>query len=212
LLVEENIGQSLVQGNNERASRFVNSIVDALDSTAPRKEFRIPKVWEGKVWYSDEIKEVAASRDRAYRKAIAENTECSWVQYKAERNAVVKIIREKKKEYYEAMIDNNRDDPTNMWKVLKELVKGEPTGVKEINNIDFEILDKRIECSLLLADKFNMYYIHSIQSIVESIENTNKNANRRSIYIIEDKGHLEDFELINVMELEKIIMQLPRKK
>lgn len=211
LRVEENIGQNLVQGTNERASRFVNSIVDALDITAPRKEFRIPKVWEGKVWFSDEIREAATSRDKAYRKAITENTEYSWVQYKTERNAVVKIIREKKKEYYEAMIDNNRDDPTNMWKVLKELVKGKPTGAKEINNIDFEILDKRIECSL--ADKFNMYYIQSIQNIVESIEGTNKDVNRRrSIYVIEDKAYFEDFKLINTIDLEVIIMQLPRKK
>lgn len=45
-----------------------------------------------------------------------------------------------------------------MWKVLKELVRGEPTGTKEINNIDFEILDKKIECSS--ADKLNMYYTY----------------------------------------------------
>lgn len=81
------------------------------------------------------------------------------------------------------MIDNNRDDSTNMWKVLKELVKEEPIGAKEINSIDFEILDKTIECSL--ADKFNMYYIQSIQNIVESIEGTNRDVNRRrSIYVI----------------------------
>lgn len=211
LLVERNIGQSLVQGTNERACRFVNSIVDALDITAPRKEFRIPKVWEGKVWFSEEISEAATSRDKAFKRAIIENTECSWVQYKIERNAVVKIIREKKKEYYENMIDNNRDDPTNMWKVLKELVKGEPIGAKEINNIDFEILDKTIECSL--ADKFNMYYIQSIQNIVESIEGTNRDVNRRrSIYVIEDEGYFKDFKLINTKDLEEIIVQLPRKK
>lgn len=163
------------------------------------------------MWFSDEIREAATSRDKAFKRAITEKTECSWVQYKTERNAVVKLIREKKKEYYETMIDNNRDDPTNMWKVLKELVKGEPTGAKEINNIDFEILDKTIECSL--ADKFNIYYIQSIQNIVESMEDTNRVVNgRRSIYVNEDKGYFEDFKLINTKDLEEIIMQLPRKK
>lgn len=49
LLVEKNIGRSLVQGINKQPWRFVNSTVDALDKTAPRKEFQIPKVWEGKV-------------------------------------------------------------------------------------------------------------------------------------------------------------------
>lgn len=211
LLVEGNIGQSLIQETNEQAYRFVNSIVDALDITAPKKEFRVPKVWEGKVWFSDVIREAAASRDKAYRRAIIENTECSWIQYKAERNVVVKLIREKKKEYYEAMIDNNRYDPTNMWKVLKELVKGKPIGAKDINNIDFEILNKTIDCSL--ADKFNMYYIKSIQNIVESIEGTNRDVTRRrSIYVIEDKGYFEEFKLIDIKDLEVIILQLPQKK
>lgn len=80
LLVENNIEQSLVQESNERACRFVNSIVNALDITAPKKEFRIPKVWEGKLWFSDEIREAAISRDKAFRRAITEKTECSWIQ------------------------------------------------------------------------------------------------------------------------------------
>ena len=31
-----------------------------------------------------------------------------------ERNAVVKFIRKKKKEYYKNMIDSNKEDPTKM--------------------------------------------------------------------------------------------------
>jgi exonuclease III len=33
---------------SERAKKLIDSIVNALDITAPRKKFRIPKVWEGK--------------------------------------------------------------------------------------------------------------------------------------------------------------------
>jgi len=55
------------------------------------------------------------------------------------------------------MIDNNKNDPTQMWKTLKELVRGEPVCTKEIENIDFEILDNVNECNI--ADKFNMYRV-----------------------------------------------------
>lgn len=100
LIVETNLGKSLVQDISERTSRFdCNSIVDALNITAPRKEFRIPRVWEEKVWFSDEIREITTSRDEAFKRAITENMEGSWVQYKIERNAPVKIIKKKKKEY-----------------------------------------------------------------------------------------------------------------
>jgi len=44
---------------------------------------------------------------------LHDNTEQNWSQYESERNAVVKLIREKKKEYYENMI-NNKENPTIM--------------------------------------------------------------------------------------------------
>ena len=91
---------------NRRANKFVDSIVEALDIIAPKKKFKIPKVWEGKQWFSDDIREAANKRDEAYNKAVYDDMEQNWLQFKTERNAVVKLIREKKKEYYENMIDS----------------------------------------------------------------------------------------------------------
>lgn len=98
---------------SEKAKQLVNSMVDALDIIAPKKKFRIPKIWEGKQWFSDEIRETANRRDKAYRKARYEDTEQNWSQYKIERNTVIKIIRDKNKKYYENMIDSN-NNPTTM--------------------------------------------------------------------------------------------------
>jgi len=88
--------------------------------------------------FSDEIRETATGRDEAYRKALY--TEQNWLQFKFERNAIVKLIRVKKKEYYENIIDLNKNNPSSMWKSLKEIIKGEPIGIKEIEDIEFEIL------------------------------------------------------------------------
>jgi len=41
-----------------------------LDITASRKKFRIPKVWEGKKWFLDEIREATDKRDKAYRRTV----------------------------------------------------------------------------------------------------------------------------------------------
>jgi len=72
----------------------------------------------------DEIGEAANRRDKAYRRALYDNTEQNWSQYKNERNAVVKLIKEKKKEYYENMIDFNKENLATMWKILKEIIRG----------------------------------------------------------------------------------------
>lgn len=54
-----------------------------------------------------------------------------------------------------------------MWKTSKEVIRGETETYKEINNIDFEILDSKNNCDT--ANKFNMYYVKSIDNIVSSI-------------------------------------------
>jgi len=66
--------------------------------------------------FSDKIREAVARRNKAYRKQ-------NWLQFKLERNAIVKLIRVKIKEYYENMIDFNKDNPTSMWKTLKEIIR-----------------------------------------------------------------------------------------
>lgn len=50
---------------SERAK--VNIIIDALDNVAPRKNFIIPKVWEEKKCFSDDIRVAADRRDVTMR-------------------------------------------------------------------------------------------------------------------------------------------------
>lgn len=210
-LVENNLEKSQDMDVSVRAKKLVDNIVDALDATAPKKKFRIPKIWEGKKWFSDEIREAAAKRDEAYSKALYDDMDENWLQFKIERNAVVKLIRTKKKEYYENMIDHNKGNPTSMWKTLKEIIRGEPTGTKEIENIDFEILDNTEECNI--ADKFNLYYIQSIDNIVKSINRGNLGSpGKRIIFVIESEGIMENFEMIKIEHLQKIVMELPKKR
>lgn len=215
-LVESNLekGYELDIDNldiNVRAKNLINSIVDALDISAPRKIFRIPKIWEGKKWYTKEIEELATRRDEAYKKALYDSTEQNWQQFKIERNAVVNLIRTKKKEYYENMIDHNSSNPTAMWKSLKEIIRGGPIGTKVVENIDFEILDNNIKCGT--ADKFNLYYIQSIRDIIQSIDkNYTTSTNKRTIYCIDKKGELEKFESVTIEQIKRIITELPKKK
>jgi len=86
----------------------------------------------------DEIREATDRRDEAYRRELYDNTEQNWSQCKSERNAVIKLIREKKKEYYKNMINLNTENFTTIWKTLKEIISGKSVGIKEVENIDFD--------------------------------------------------------------------------
>jgi len=95
----------------------------------------------------------------AYRNTLCNNTEHNWLQFKTERNIVVKLEQKKS-----IMIDLNRGNPTTMWKTLKEVIRNESVGLRKAENIDFKILDNIKRCNI--ADKFNMYYIQSISIII----------------------------------------------
>lgn len=193
---------------NIRAEKFVQNIVNSLDTIAPKKKLKIPRIWEGKKWYSEDIRIATKKRDDAYVTALYTKDEQDWTQFKIERNMMVKIIRKKKKEYHEEMIDKNKNYSKMMWKTIKEVVRGEDKEPKEIHNVDFEILDNTPECNL--ADKFNLYYTKSINDIIKSIEEDSNN--QKASYMIESKGIIESFELIDVHKVEQIIRKLPSKK
>jgi len=38
------------------------------------------------------------------------------------------------------MIDLNKENLTIMWKTLKEIIRGKSVGIREVENIDFEII------------------------------------------------------------------------
>lgn len=103
------------------AEKFIKTIIDVLNKVAPVRKCRVPRKWQGKKWFTEEIRETTRRRDVAYRQAIVTNEEKDWERFKMERNATVKLTKKKKKEYYESNIDYNKNDPKSMWRALKEL-------------------------------------------------------------------------------------------
>ncbi|XP_011693469.1 PREDICTED: uncharacterized protein LOC105453325 [Wasmannia auropunctata] len=163
---------------SDRVAKFEDNMKHILDNTIPEKEFiKIPITWNKE----------------------CDDTEQNWLQFKTEKNAVVELI--KKKEYYENMIDLNKDNPSNIWKILKEMVRGEPIGNKETEAIDFEILDNVDGCNI--ADKFNLYYIQNINNIINSI---NRDKYRRTVEIENEEP--DEFMKIDIEYLNENIMKL----
>jgi len=90
---------------------------------------------------------------------------------------IVKLIKVNKKVNYENMIDRNKGNSIIIWKTVKEIIKSELSGNRKKEDINFKSLDNITECNI--ADKFNLFYVQSINNIVKSIntdisENTNE--------------------------------------
>jgi len=83
---------------------------------------------------------------------------------------------------------------------------------QEIEDIEFKILVNIEGCNI--ADKFNVYYIQSINNIVESIDRDAKSRDvyKKVIYVIENKEIMENFEIIRIEDLERVVIKLLKKE
>ena len=60
-------------------------------------------------------------RDYLKRKAIACKDRILWQDYRSQRNAVTRVIRQRKRNYYYEKIKENQSNPKKLWKVLNQL-------------------------------------------------------------------------------------------
>jgi len=96
-----------------------------------------------------------------------------------------------------------------MWKALKEIIRGESDSGREVKDLDFGNSDYNVMYNI--ADRFNSFYIQSIDSIVlivkfiKSIENDRLENGNGSIIWINKHGELmEFFEMVSLSRLRRL--------
>jgi len=202
-LVGSELGKVEEDGINEMANGAVIAIVKCLDIVAPRKEILIRKKWQGKSWFSDEIYRQMQQRDMTYRAARISKCWEDWEKYRQTRNKTVDMCRKAKREYLKERLDDSKNDPKQMWKVLKEILKGKDSG-KEYRELKYNnvTICSREE----MADVFNKYFVESVTQL------------RKEEWIENDLDHvqytdstMEVFQKIEDESVKSIVRKLPNK-
>lgn len=182
---------------NEHTRSLTSIIVDSIDKHVPMKQIIIPERWKNKQWVNAEIKKLMYQRDKAYKEAKGESDELLWSRYKELRNMVVDEIGKAKKSLYEQLIDKNKTDSRKMWKNLKALIGNKN---KRIHRNEISFNNKCCDNEITIADKFNQYFISSVENIVEEIDRTITEPDKLSPTGI--KTILNEFETANEEELD----------
>ncbi|XP_077279091.1 uncharacterized protein LOC143906722 [Temnothorax americanus] len=188
------------------ADSTINGIIAAIDEIAPKIKKVMPVRWKTKRWIDEEVREMLRIRDRAYKKAAQSNMEKDWKEFKRRRNEAVAKIREKKRDYYEKNIDDNRNKSREMWKSLKELIGTKKTRA-EFKNVKFDgvsYTDKEV-----IADKFNRFFIESVVNIVNEIDRV---ENAQVEYERISSSEMKEFKEITEEQLDKVITGLDIRK
>lgn len=190
------------------ANRFVENMVDSLNTVAPKKIVIINGTLKPKPWFNDIVSVSQKLRDDSYIKAQLGNSVEEWQNYKTNRNNFVTILRREKKAYFEEKIDRVRNDSREMWKTLKKVTDERKTVNKQSGLINFP---NSLDCDEeSVASKFNNYFVDSIIDIAENIKHPDHEVIEMETNI-EEGNALNTFQPIDIKQLKNIVLKLPNK-
>ncbi|CAG5093266.1 Protein of unknown function [Cotesia congregata] len=125
-------------------NKFNSSITYALDVVAPKTEKIVKPKYYDKKWITKELIEKMKERDRLFFVSKKFGIEEDINNYKRLRNDIVDELRTCKREHNDNNIDANKNNGKILWRELKELIG-------------------------MISNKFNHYFIDSIEKIVYEI-------------------------------------------
>ena len=139
---------------DDAAEAFNENVLQVLNALAPVTKKRVRE--SNPQWVTEEL--LASIKRRDYLKKIASRSkdENDWLNFKQQRNFVVNLKNRLKKQYFQNVIDESKDDSKKLWKTLNSLIpndKKSNTTTHFITHDGKEITDKK-----QIAETFNKFF------------------------------------------------------
>ena len=115
------------------------SLIDVFITNSPQKMKSSGVIRLGKhtPWLTNEIKKHMNNRDYLKQKAIQTKSRYSYEAYKIARNKTNKIVEKAKSRYFQHTINNNGNDPKQLWKGVN-LIRGKGSKTTNITSLEVE--------------------------------------------------------------------------
>lgn len=147
---------------SEKAKFLENALINTVNEMKVEK-FVNERQFE---WFSNDLRNLRQRKIDQYNRAALSDLESEWENYKNLRNMYKKSVRRTKSNFIKKQI-GKATDQKSMWRTIKNLVLRE--NKVEINEVMFEGVI--VEDNHEKAEKFNKYFVKSVQEINESIVN-----------------------------------------
>lgn len=95
-------------------------------------------------------------RNDLHKRASIDNTTSSWRDNRSARNKVVYIIRNAKRSFYRDSINNNLDNPKNLWRIIRSLAPSKCSNLPSHLTIDGKNYHDYHE----IANLFNEHFVN----------------------------------------------------
>ena len=84
-------------------------------------------------WITKRLQNACKKKNKLYRDFIKQRTEEAENKYKCYKNKLTNILRTSKKKYYHKLLDDNKNNVREIWKILNNVIKNGPTRVNYPN-------------------------------------------------------------------------------
>lgn len=186
---------------DKKYDEFYVTFMQIIEDRMPKKEIII-RTGKCSRWFNGTILKAIKERDYSYKKFLVSKDMKDWDQYKLLRNKTVQVLKSEKKSYYERTIEDYKYDPKNMWKTLKILITKSESD--DFGEIIFE--NKKTDVKTEIVEEFNNFYIESTNKIVNTIVPV-----QRVFQFAQCNNGMQDFQLLSIDELGKLIGGMPNK-
>ena len=165
-------------GDNEDVHQYAANLIhineQLLDIHAPFSKLSNKQLKQrDKPWIDREILNKIKTKNNLYKKFIKENNQSLKHQfesdYKSIKNDITKLIRQKKKHYYQIYFHNNSQNAKQMWAGVNEIIKTKTSHQFTPNCIEQNVNGTKTTLTnpKEMANAFNNHYVNVANKILK---------------------------------------------
>lgn len=152
-----------------RVKEFLSICQTAVSTCFPRKTILVKRDnLSSLAWHTSDVQNLIKEKGKLYQKAKNSDSLDSWSAYRSLKNQCNYIIRNAKKRYFEKLLENARDNPKKMWKVLNLFIKPSSSQERIVLLDSGHVLEEEI----VVADTLNKYFLNAVNIIASSFTST----------------------------------------
>lgn len=191
------LNQKLNVHNINQSDFLVDLIKTSIETMRVNKTVKINY---DNQWYTSALSDLQKEQYQAYKQFISSKSVLDWAIYISKRNEYNSEITKTKNNFIQSELNKHLKNSKQLWKTLKSLIKNPSKSKAEF----ITFTNEKFCDSTIIAEKFNNYFVSSIEAINSSI----KLPPNHSGVLINQVESIFKFEKINLLTLISTIKNM----
>lgn len=158
-LMEVDWKEVYVNEVNVAYGAFLNTYLALYDKHCPLVSFKYKKKNKNmKPWITKGLANACKKKNNLYRDYITQRTKNAEMKYKVYKNKLVVILRKAKKDYYNKLFQENKNNIKGIWNIFKEVLGNKNTPLDRPNY--FIKNNQVVEDKTEVVNEFNSFFVN----------------------------------------------------